>query len=140
MTNVKKFLEQFSNLTVVKIDENDHAKSGGKLYKKFIAARNNLPQADRKTQLAFHGTAEANIPSIFTNGYDPSRRKGQAYGPGEYFATSPVTPLGYCKGGKKLLLNELLLGQVGVHHTQHGDVIVMKNPEHDLPRFSITFQ
>ena len=140
MCEVKKFLSKFSNLSVVNIDENDHAKPGGALYKKFMAARQNLPQTDRKTCLAFHGTSESNITSICANGYDPKRRRGQSYGRGEYFATSPNIPLGYCTGGKKLLLNELLLGQSGVHHTQHGDIIVMKNPEHDLPRFIITFK
>ena len=36
-----------------------------------------------------------------------------------------------------MLLNELLLGQGGVHHTQHGDIVVMKNSNHDLPRYVI---
>ena len=139
MTNVKKFLATFSNLTVIDISENLHAKKGGALYKKFITARNNLAPSNRKTCLAFHGTSESNITNICANGYDPSRRNAQAYGPGEYFATTPDTSIGYCQGGKKLLLNELLLGQVNVHHTQTGSIIVMKNPEHDLPRFVITF-
>lgn len=140
ISDVKKFLAKFPNLTVVDLKENDHAKPGGTLYKKFIAARNGLPENYHKTCLAFHGTPEANITNICVNGYDPSRRSGQAYGVGEYFATSPGTPLGYCSGGKKILLNELLLGQVNIDHTQHGDIIVMKNPDHDLPRFVITFQ
>ena len=138
---VDNFLQSFSStLHVVDVKENDHAKPGGDLYKKFVAARSALPESDRKTCLAFHGTADANIDSICTKGYDPSRRSGQAHGPGEYFATTPATPLGYVQGGKRILLNELLLGQKGVHHTTHGDYVVMKNPEHDLPRFVITFQ
>ncbi len=139
MANVKKFLATFSNLTVVDISENPHAKVGGMLYKKFITAWNSLRQSDRKTCLAFHGTPESNIPSICANGYDPSKRSGQACGPGEYFAATPGTSMSYCRGSKKMLLNELLLGQSGVHHTRSGDIIVMKNPEHDLPRFVITF-
>ena len=39
-----------------------------------------------------------------------------------------------------MLLTELLLGQQGTHHTRDGDIIVMKDPAHDLPRFIITFQ
>ena len=107
-----------------------------------MKARDGLQQANRKTCLAFHGTADSNIDSICTNGYDPSRRSGQAFGPGEYFATTPATPLGYVKGGKRLLLNELLLGQQGVHHTRclHQDYVIMSYPEHELPRFVITFQ
>lgn len=139
MTKVKEFLAGFSNLKVVKIDSNPHAEVGGTLYKRFITARNNLNPSDRTTCLAFHGTSESNIPSICANGYDPSKRKLQAYGRGEYFATTPDTSLSYCSGGKKMLLNELLLGQPNIHHTKSGDIIVMKYPEHDLPRFIITF-
>lgn len=139
MSDVKAFLNQFGNLKVAAIYENDHAKSGGVLYKKFMAARKALSQSDQKTCLAFHGTSEANIPSICKEGYDETKRSCQAYGQGEYFAATPDLPLSYCKGGKKMLLNELLLGQEGVHHTKHGDIIVMQNPEHDLPRFVITF-
>ena len=138
---VDVYLKSFGSiLTVVDIKENDHAKPDGALYKKFVAARDSLPVSDRKTCLAFHGTADTNIDSICKNGYDPLRRCGQARGPGEYFATTPSTPLGYVQGGKRILLNELLLGQNGVHHTQHGDIVVMKYPEHDLPRFVITFK
>lgn len=120
--------------------ENVHAKPGGALFNKFKSTMMSLPQGQRQTCLAFHGTAESSISSICQNGYDPKRRSGQAYGTGEYFATSPTIPLGYCKGGKKMLLNELLLGQNGTHHTKHGDIVVMKNPSHDLPRFVITFK
>ena len=137
---VDKFLKKFSNLKVVSIKENDHAKPGGALFNKFKNAMMALPANQRNTCLAFHGTAERNIDSICQNGYDPKLRSGQAYGAGEYFATAPDTPMGYCKGGKKMLLNELLLGRSGTHHTQHGDIVVMKNPDHDLPRFVITFQ
>jgi len=138
--DVDKYLAKFSRLKVVKIEENPHAKPGGTLFNKFKNKYLSLPKHQRTTQLAFHGTAEANIQSICTNGFDPSRRRGQALGPGEYFAVSPDTPMGYCAGGKKMLLNELLLGQNGTHHTRHGDIIVMKDPAHDLPRFVITFQ
>jgi len=140
MAEVQKFLKTFSNLQVVKLDENDNAKPGGTLFNKFKKAMMSLPSNQRNTCLAFHGTAENNIQSICSTGYDPKRRSGQAMGPGEYFATSPSTPMSYCRGGKKMLLNELLLGQSGTHHTKHGDVVVMTNPEHDLPRFIVTFR
>ena len=139
-SEVQKFLKKFSNLHVVSLTENSHAKPGGQLFNRFKNAYDKLPQQHRKTCLAFHGTAERNIQSICANGYDPKLRSGQAYGAGEYFATTPDTPLSYCKGGKKMLLNELLLGQAGVHHTQHGTIVVMKNPDHDLPRYIVTFK
>jgi hypothetical protein len=128
---------------VISIEENLNAKPpSGKLFKRFKQAYDQVPQDQRSTCLAFHGTGEDKIDSICTNGYDSSRRGtsyGQAYGAGEYFATDPGTSLRYCKG-KKMILNELLLGQNGVHHTKSGNIIVMKYPDHDLPRFVITFQ
>lgn len=139
-SEVQKFLSKFSNLTVVSLDENTHAKPGGQLFNRFKNAFDSLPKDQRKTCLAFHGTSEGNIQSICSNGYDPKLRSGQAYGPGEYFATKPDIPKNYCKGGRKMLLNELLLGKAGTHHTQHGDIVVMKNPDHDLPRYVITFK
>ena len=135
-----KFLQQFSNLKVVKIEENTHAKPGGALHNKFKNKYWKLPKHQRTTQLAFHGTPEANIQSICANGFDPTRRSGQAYGPGEYFAVTPDIPMRYCGSGKKLLLIELLLGQQGKHHTTHNEIVVMKDPAHDLPRFIVTFQ
>ena len=141
--DVQEFLKKFPNLKVTSYKENDHAKPPtGELFQRFKQAFNNLPQAHRKTCLAFHGTSEGNIDNICNNGYDPKLRgtsTGQAHGAGEYFATDPKTSLNYCKG-KKMLLNELLLGRSGVHHTQHGTIIVMKDPSHELPRFVITFQ
>jgi hypothetical protein len=139
-SKVQKFLKQFSNLTVVSLDENSHAKPGGQLFNRFKNAFDGLPKNQRKTCLAFHGTAVGNIQSICSNGYDPKLRSRQAYGAGEYFTTKPDIPKSFCKGGKKMLLNELLLGKAGTHHTQHGDIVVMKNPDHDLPRYVITFK
>ena len=140
LSEVDKFLAKFgSSLTVVSRDENPEAKPGGRLFERFRARASAQPKGERKTCLAFHGTAESNIDSICKNGYDPKLRSGQAHGPGEYFATTPDLSKQYCQG-KKMLLNELLLGKSGVDHTQHGNIIVMKNPDHDLPRFVITFK
>ena len=139
-TDVKKFLAQFPKLKVTKMVENPAAMQGGELFKRFKQKWDSLPQSQRTTCLAFHGTAESSISSICQNGYDSKLRKGQAYGAGEYFATTPDIPLGYCKGGKRMLLNELLLGQPSVHHTRHGNIVVMKDSAHDLPRFVLTFQ
>lgn len=141
LAKVREFLKKYeSHLKVISLEENDHAKPGGALFKKFKDKMMSLPKDQRKTCLAFHGTPVTNIQSICQNGYNPALRRGQACGPGEYFAITPATSMGYCGGGKKMLLNELLLGQEGTHHTKHGDIIVMKDPIHDLPRFVITFQ
>ena len=138
---VDSFLQQFSEtLKEVNLIENQSAKPGGTLFRRFQSARRRLGTNQRQTILAFHGTPEANIQSICTNGFDPTKRSGQAHGPGEYFAKTPDTPMQYCQGGKKMLLCELLLGQENYHHTMHGDYVVMKNPDHDLPRFIVEFK
>ena len=136
-SDVMTWLEAFTSIKVVDLSENDAARNGGELFKRFQAAYKGLPQDQRKTILAFHGTPEANISSICSNGFDPSRRSN---GPGEYFATTPDISIGYSRGGNKMLVCELLLGQADVHHTQHGNIVVMKNPDHDLPRFVLQFK
>ena len=141
MHDVKEFLKQFPILKVINITENSSAMPpNGALFQTFHSVWKQLPSGQRNTTLAFHGTAEGNIQSICNSGYDLRKRKRQEHGDGEYFAVSPDIPLGYCSGGKKILLNELLLGKHGTHHTRHGDIVVMKNPAHDLPRFIIEFQ
>ena len=139
ISKVEEFLKKFENLKVTKIEENPHAKPGGKLFKRFKQQWDSLPKGQRTTCLAFHGTADTNISSICQDGYDSKKRRRQLHGPGEYFAQIPDIAMSYCKGGKRMLLNELLLGENGIHHTMHDNIVVMKNPAHDLPRFVITF-
>lgn len=110
-----------------------------KLREKYDAACRGLKKEEQRSVLAFHGTSDAGITGICANGFDPGRRAGQVLGPGEYFAPEAATSLGYCRGGNKMLVCELLLGQVGHHHTFHDWAYVMKYPDHDLPRFVITF-
>lgn len=54
--------------------------------------------------VVFHGTASENIQSILCNGLDPSKRKGQAYGPGEYFSKDPGTAVSFCQGNLEMLV------------------------------------
>lgn len=65
----------------------------------------------------WHGTAEENVYSIAQYGFDTSRRSGQAYGAGEYFAKDPEVSRGYAKGGAFMFLCKLLLGASGQDHT-----------------------
>ena len=140
--DVEKWLAQFSSLKIIRIEDNDAAKPpNGPLYKRFQAKALSLPANQRKTCLAFHGSSAHNVTGICQNGYDPGLRgkHGQVYGKGEYFATTPETSMRYCCSAKKMLVNELLLGKQGTDHTKSGDIIVMKDPANDLPRFIITF-
>jgi hypothetical protein len=47
---------------------------------------------------AFHGTAADAIKPICNQGFDPTRRRGQAYGTGEYFGVTPDISDGYSHG------------------------------------------
>lgn len=76
---------------------------------------------------------------ICEEGFNPDLRTGQALGPGEYFALDPEISVNYSGPGNKMVVAELLLGEPDVDHTQHDNVIVMKEPANDLPRFVITF-
>uniref|UniRef100_A0A6B2LAJ0 WWE domain-containing protein n=1 Tax=Arcella intermedia TaxID=1963864 RepID=A0A6B2LAJ0_9EUKA len=64
---------------------------------------------------AWHGTSTSAIVPICWNGFDPLRRSGQAYGPGEYFGVNPSISHGYCRGGSYMLVNIILNGSFVKH-------------------------
>jgi len=65
----------------------------------------------------WHGSSEENVLSIACCGFDPSRRSGQAYGAGEYFAKDPRVSQSYARGGSFMFLCKLLLGAPDTDHT-----------------------
>lgn len=96
----------------------------------------------------FHGSAEANILSICANGFDSSKRCGQAFGAGEYFAKSPSVSMCYCRGGGFMLVCRLCLGtQASDEGLGNGDHIwvphckyyVIANPDQVLPLYILRF-
>ena len=102
-------------LEVEEVEHNPASRPGEPLYEKFRRA---VDQAEDKTiRLVFHGSPEANMDAIAKDGLDPKRRGsavGQAYGAGEYFGTDVSTSLGYCRGGKKMLVFAVLCDSSGV--------------------------
>jgi hypothetical protein len=58
-----------------------------------------------------HGTHPDAVVPICENGFDKSRRSGQVFGAGEYFAKNPSVSVGYCRGGEYLLVCRLTLGE-----------------------------
>jgi hypothetical protein len=68
---------------------------------------------NKHIKLVFHGTPEQNIEPIMRDGLDPQRRRGQALGKGEYFADDAMTSLGYCQGGRKMLVFAVIMDKVG---------------------------
>jgi len=94
---------------------------------------------------AWHGSQEENVLSIAQSGFDRSRRMGQVYGQGEYFAKDPNVSIGYAKGGSFLLLCRLLLGEEESDHTWVDDMAYYVVKQHDgfvqaLPLYVVQFK
>ncbi|KAL7539910.1 hypothetical protein ACHAWF_006542 [Thalassiosira exigua] len=88
-------------------------------------------------RVVFHGTAEINIQSILRDGLDPSLRRGQTYGQGEYFANNPAMSLHYCKGGKKMVVFAVITAKADVRAK---DLIVVNKSERQLPLAALSFE
>jgi len=105
----------------------------------------------------FHGTAPANMLSIVDTGFDKGKRGaavGQIHGSGEYFAKDPSISVGYCRGGKYMLVCRLTLGIASTYGgnsaAQDGDHVwvpsyggsgcyVIAEPDQILPQFIVQF-
>ena len=87
-------------------------------------------------QIVFHGTLESNIRNILHNGLDPSLRRGQAFGQGEYFAANPALPLQYCRGGKKMVVFAVITCESDLRGR---DIIVVKDGARQLPIATLSF-
>lgn len=96
----------------------------------------------------FHGTHPDAVIPICEGGFDKSRRSGQVFGAGEYFAKNPSISIGYCRGGQYMLVCRLTLGvQSSSSENKDGDHIwvpsqgyyVIKEPEQVLPQYIIKF-
>lgn len=96
----------------------------------------------------FHGTHPDAVIPICDTGFDKSRRAGQVYGAGEYFAKNPSVSIGYCRGGSYMLVCRLTLGEESsTPENKDGDHIwvpstgyyVIKEPDQVLPQYIIRF-
>lgn len=86
---VKLLTQQNVPIVVTELRENEYSLPGQPLYERFLNAWCECP--DKSIRLVFHGTPAANVDSILRESLDPSRRRGQAMGPGEYFGE--LTPI-----------------------------------------------
>jgi hypothetical protein len=87
----------------------------GAVYRQFLAALGDAPLLDvdgtlaKNVLLVYHGTpAMKNAKRIMCEGFDPMKRVGQSYGPGEYFADKLETSLGYAAGTGAVMLCAVL--------------------------------
>mmetsp|Transcript_1963 Transcript_1963/g.3994 ORF Transcript_1963/g.3994 Transcript_1963/m.3994 type:complete len:281 (-) Transcript_1963:1490-2332(-) len=109
--------------------------------KKFVDEGDNCQKSDSEfdVRLAFHGTAEKNIQPILQHGLDPSLRKGQIYGQGEYFGANPSLSLGYCKGGNKMIIFAIITHDSDIKGPAQNIAVVNKR-ERQLPVAVLSFE
>lgn len=79
--------------------------------------------------VVFHGTNVANVDSILKSGLDPSCRKRQLHGPGEYFGITPQVALQYCCGKRQLIVFAVILPAAA----RFGNTVVIENNDHQFP-------
>lgn len=105
----------------------------GKLYQQFWNAYQN--HSSLNLALAFHGTAESNVPQILHYGLDPQYRRTQAFGKGEYFSKEPGLSATYRKEGHCLLVFLLLMPKdhEKVFSQKDRDIIVVPEMSQQLP-------
>jgi len=96
----------------------------------------------------FHGSSEQNFLPIVQQGFRSDLRAGQVFGSGEYFAKNPSVSVGYCSGGKYMLVCSLCLGlESSSKSNSDGDHIwvpenqyyVISKPAQILPRYLVKF-
>ena len=76
---------------------------------------------------AFHGTPETNLMGIAKTGFDPTRRCGQAHGPGEYFGKTIDISACYSSGSNFVYVCDIFLGSDEDHaEPPCTDMIILK--------------
>lgn len=133
-------------LTQPTFSKNPYAVKGNIVYDRFMNSIK-LLQSDSTTtlQIVFHGTRTLNITPILKDGLDPKKRKGQAYGPGEYFGTHPSISVSYCHGDLMMLIFAVIVPDhkkkkegTPYHHCP-SEYMVVPNNEHQIPLGTLTF-
>ncbi|CAF3939431.1 unnamed protein product [Rotaria sordida] len=120
---------------IIRIDYNmslaDQCPSLKRFYKGVETLGHPLPPDMARGFFTFHGTAPGSIKPICVNGFDPSRRAGQACGVGEYFGVTAAISHGYsCRGntqGPYSMIIAFLLNCPQLS-TRAGFCHVMNNP------------
>jgi len=113
--------------------DNPVAFEGGRMFDAFVEA---FVQASSAMRLVFHGTAAANVDAICADGLDPTFRKFQRYGEGEYFAEDPLMAVPYGGGGHGrgecgIIVFVVLITEDTVHNAN--GIVVVDQTTHQLP-------
>ena len=78
-------------------------------------------------ELVFHGTQAPSARAILEHGFDPAKRAGQTYGPGEYFGELRIAQ-GYDKGAMLVCLVFTAASGVVKRASSEPKIIVVNNP------------
>jgi hypothetical protein len=81
------------------------------------------------TRWVWHGSSHEGIVGICCDGWQPSRRRRQTPGYGEFFGLTCNISHGYCKGSPHMII--ALIVQNGIHTEQPGSHCVVMNPNYD---------
>eukprot|EP01032_Pedospumella_encystans_P008904 gene8904-10522_t len=125
---------------IVSIDVNPALQSGAPSFQKYLAGATSLGDPDtvmtNNGLFAWHGTKnDASIVSICHNGFNPERRSGQAYGPGEYFGCSADISHGYADKTARMLVCHLLRSPVLA--TRENFCYIVNNPLESTQMFCV---
>jgi Poly(ADP-ribose) polymerase catalytic domain len=134
-----KFVSHWGIRTPVFVP-NPFARKGASFYDNFDDACCKLG-INSTLELVFHGTRATNISNILENGLDPSKRKGQSYGPGEYFGRQPNISISYCHGDKSMLVFVIVKPDDAVANKYRcpEDYVVVSSSEYQLPIGTLRF-
>ncbi|CAF1228802.1 unnamed protein product [Adineta steineri] len=122
---------------IIRVDNNKYLNetecvSLRRFYEGAKSIDNKLPPDVTRGFFAFHGTLTNAVEPICKEGFDPTRRRGQVYGPGEYFGVTAAISHGYSKlddetSSIRMMLITFILRCDRVK-TQTGFCYVVNNP------------
>ncbi|KAL3904629.1 MAG: hypothetical protein SGILL_009992 [Bacillariaceae sp.] len=144
-TDFSEFVKE-CGVGVVGFTPNQYLYEGVNVYDRFVKLLGTKPTRyedildNACLSIVFHGTATRNIQDILNNGLDPSRRSGQAYGPGEYFSKDPTVSVSYCKGDSAMLVFLVVVPPKDKQAKKLPmDYVVVNENSHQLPLGVLNF-
>ena len=151
--NARKFIENNWPADVGPIKDisiNGSINSGSKSIQRFCMCLSVEKMILKPSDIIYgwHGTSDNAFLPICFDGFDPSKRSGQACGPGEYFGIKLITSMGYNRGKFNSKNGQMILAAIinkqGITSV-HGDFCyVVNNPIHwsysySLPLMAVTY-
>jgi hypothetical protein len=102
---------------IISVETNPALLSGAPSFQKYLSGALTMGDSDtvivNNGVFAWHGTqSDDAVVGICHHGFDPKRRSGQAYGPGEYFGQSAEVSHGYSGSTSRMLVCHLLRAPV----------------------------